>query len=312
MSVRQSNSSEVEQAVAQPAQAAATTFGEAAAETALAEGNSYNVASPDRPLTRTVVVSIKSTLNDLCLQRQRGTWSPSAEALRGIFQNRRFTDLSGAAESQGDLSSIVLHSMKLKHSRSSFPIALGVKATGVDDATYSSTGDAYSTILLPESESARERELQSDDVSLGKRSSDCNPHRYAAGFFVCLVPSSMPCFGMTTFLFASSFCLVHDVCSLRVREEIRTNTLIEEYSTLQFHIYPNAYPLTSSLFSRVCLYSPVTRPPIFRRRAFTVRFRHGFQNLTKPPSPTPNSHLLSIPGLQCRRGCSASLRPRGG
>lgn len=254
MSVRQSNSSEVEQ-VAAPSAPAVATFGEAAAETALAEGNSYNVASPDRPLNRTVVVSIKSTLNDLCLQRQRGTWSPSAEALRGIFQNRRFTDLSGAAESQGDLSSVVLHSMKLKHSRSSFPIALGVKATGVDDATYSSTGDAYSTILLPESESARERELQSDDVSLGKCFSDCHPHHYAARFFVCFVPSSMPCFGMMTFLFAWSFCLVHDVCSLRVCEEIRTNTLIEEYSTFQFHIYPNAYPLTSSLFSRACAFT---------------------------------------------------------
>ena len=183
MSVRQSNSPEVEQAVAQPAPVAATTFGEAAAETALAEGNSYNVASPDRPLTRTVVVSIKSTLNDLCLQRQRGTWSPSAEALRGIFQNRRFTDLSGAAESQGDLSSIVLHSMKLKHSRSSFPIALGVKATGVDDATYSSTGDAYSTILLPESESARERELQSDDVSLAYEFAKKFPGVCAQRFF---------------------------------------------------------------------------------------------------------------------------------
>jgi hypothetical protein len=61
-------------------------------------------------------------------------------------RQKKFTDLSGAAEAQGDLSSIVLHSLNVKHSRSSFPIALGVRATGVDDATYSSTGEAFSTI----------------------------------------------------------------------------------------------------------------------------------------------------------------------
>ena len=65
---------------------ATVDLAEAAAETALAEGNSYNVAAQEKPLTRNVVVSIKSTLNDLCLQKQRGTWSPSAEALRSIFQ----------------------------------------------------------------------------------------------------------------------------------------------------------------------------------------------------------------------------------
>lgn len=41
------------------------------------------------------------TLSDLCLQKQRGTWAPSAEALRAIFQQRKFTSLEGAAEPQG-------------------------------------------------------------------------------------------------------------------------------------------------------------------------------------------------------------------
>lgn len=44
--------------------------------------------------------------------------------------------------------------------------ALGARISGVDDCTYSSTGESFSTILLPESESIRERELQADDVSL--------------------------------------------------------------------------------------------------------------------------------------------------
>jgi len=38
---------------------------------------------------------------DLCLQKQRGTWAPSAEALRAIFQQKKFTSLDGAAEPQG-------------------------------------------------------------------------------------------------------------------------------------------------------------------------------------------------------------------
>lgn len=98
-------------------------------------------------------------------------------------RQRKFTDLSGTAEPQGDLSSIVLHSMKLKHSRSSFPVALGLRATGVDDCTFSSTGEAFSTILLPESESARERVLQTDDVSLAYEFAKKFPGVCAQRFF---------------------------------------------------------------------------------------------------------------------------------
>ena len=42
----------------------------------------------------------------------------------------------------------------------------GAKITGVDDKTYSSTGEAFSTVLLPNSESHTEKKLQADDVSL--------------------------------------------------------------------------------------------------------------------------------------------------
>jgi len=56
--------------------------------------------------------------------------------------------------------------MKIVHSKSTFPMSLGAKITGVDDKTYSSTGEAFSTVILPHSESHTEKKLQADDVSL--------------------------------------------------------------------------------------------------------------------------------------------------
>ena len=77
--------------------------------------------------------------------------------------------------------------------KSTFPVALGAKITGVgarwlsvpctlshsasshatralaDDKTFASTGEAFSTVLLPNAESTVEKKLQSDDVSLGAR-----------------------------------------------------------------------------------------------------------------------------------------------
>ena len=87
MSVRQNTSSAttpVNTGSMQPTQL--VDMADAAASTSLAEGNNFNTLSADAPLKRNVVVSIKSTLNDLCLQKQRGTWAPSADALRSIFQ----------------------------------------------------------------------------------------------------------------------------------------------------------------------------------------------------------------------------------
>lgn len=72
-------------------------------EASLAEGNSYCVASPDNPLKRELVVSIRSSLNSLCLQKSKGTWSPSADALRNALQQKKFLSLEGSAEAQGDL-----------------------------------------------------------------------------------------------------------------------------------------------------------------------------------------------------------------
>jgi len=160
MSVRQEKPSTPGSAVSDIVDAAQ------AADSTTAEGNSFNIASPDNPLKRHVVVSIKASLNDFCLQKSRGTWAPSQEALRSIFQQRKFTSLEGAAEQMGDLKSVVLRSLKVNHVKSTFPMSLGARITGVDDATFSSTGEAFSSIVLPNSETHRERELQSDDVSL--------------------------------------------------------------------------------------------------------------------------------------------------
>ena len=59
-----------------------------------------------------------------------------------------------------------MHKMRVTHVKSSFPLAVGTTVTGVDDCTYSSTGQPYSMITLPNAESSSERTLQEDDISL--------------------------------------------------------------------------------------------------------------------------------------------------
>ena len=100
------------------------------ADAALHEGAAYHAATPENPLHRTVVVSIHSSLNELCLQKSRGNWQPSQEALKSIckprtsssaypsheasfsphshtlamaVQQKKYTALDGSAEVQGDL-----------------------------------------------------------------------------------------------------------------------------------------------------------------------------------------------------------------
>lgn len=116
-------------------------------------------------------------------------WAPSADAIRSILQQvgrnvpslttrthspchatscvqRKFTDLSGSTEAQGDLKSVVLHKLSIDAQKSTFPVAIGAKITGVDDATYSITGEAFSTVVLPHADSHTSQTLQADDVSL--------------------------------------------------------------------------------------------------------------------------------------------------
>jgi hypothetical protein len=154
----------------------------------LAAANDFNTSNPEHPLKRTVVVNIRASLNDLCLKKSKATWSPpSQEATKAIFQQRKFTDLQGNAESQGDLKvtntipfihkpvilthsvraqSIVLHKMAISAQKNTFPVALGVRITGVDDSTFSQTGEAYSAISLPATDLHTARTLQEDDTAL--------------------------------------------------------------------------------------------------------------------------------------------------
>ena len=56
--------------------------------------------------------------------------------------------------------------MAISAQKNTFPVALGVRITGVDDATYSQTGEAYSTISLPSTDLHSARTLQEDDTAL--------------------------------------------------------------------------------------------------------------------------------------------------
>merc|ERR1712166_779824 len=103
----------------------------------------------------------------LCLRANTATWSPpSSEATKSIFQQRKFMDLGGSAENQGDLKSVVLHKMTLGAQKSTFPVALGVRITGVDDSAYSQTGESYSMITMPMADSHVSRVLQEDNTDL--------------------------------------------------------------------------------------------------------------------------------------------------
>lgn len=75
-------------------------------------------------------------------------------------------DLGGSAENQGDLKSVVLHKMSLAAHKSTFPIALGIRMTGVDDSCYSQTGESYSMIAMPNADSHNARTLQEDNTEL--------------------------------------------------------------------------------------------------------------------------------------------------
>lgn len=86
--------------------------------------------------------------------------------VRGRRAQRKFLDLGGSAENQGDLKSVVLHKMTLSAQKSTFPIALGVRITAVDDNAYSQTGESYSMITMPNADSHVSRVLQEDNTDL--------------------------------------------------------------------------------------------------------------------------------------------------
>ena len=106
-------------------------------------------------------------------KKQKASWAPTGEALKNILQQKKFADLNGNTEAHGahrrsqtqlpthtllnfplrvqDLKTVVLHKLTMSSQKSTFPVALGIRATGVDDATFSITGEAYSAIAMPDS-----------------------------------------------------------------------------------------------------------------------------------------------------------------
>ena len=69
-------------------------------EHALAEANTFNTSHPEYPLNRTVSVTIRASLNDLCLRKTASVWAPNSDAVKSILQQRKYTDLAGSAENQ--------------------------------------------------------------------------------------------------------------------------------------------------------------------------------------------------------------------
>ena len=58
-------------------------------EHALAEANSFNTSHPEYPLNRTVSVTIRASLNDLCLRKTASVWAPNSDAVKSILQQAR-------------------------------------------------------------------------------------------------------------------------------------------------------------------------------------------------------------------------------
>ena len=133
----------------------------------LGEGaTGFQAIDRHKPLQRKVVVAIRASLAELTTNSGKAIWSPSPEQLQAIYQQKQFVDLGGEAAKQGNLKSVVLHSMEAKSIHSSFPIALGAKISGVEEKTFSSIGAPYSTIVMPNSKKEAAVKLQEDDVSV--------------------------------------------------------------------------------------------------------------------------------------------------
>jgi len=80
--------------------------------------------------------------------------------------------------------SVVLHNMNMVSHKSTFPVDIGVKITGVDSNTFSLTGESYAAVLPAESKSETARKLQSDDVALGAfLRFECRSHFVSCYFF---------------------------------------------------------------------------------------------------------------------------------
>ena len=82
--------------------------------------------------------------------------------------------------------------MAMRSTQNTYPIALGIRITGVDDSTFSQTGEAYSTIALPSMDSHTALTLQEDDTALAYEAFDyySNPPHYTRlSMLVCSHPA---------------------------------------------------------------------------------------------------------------------------
>lgn len=142
---------------------------DAAASLSLGEGAAgFTSESSNNPLRRNMVVSVRASLAELAARSNKASWSPSNENLKSIFQQRQFVTLQGKSEMQGDLRQVVMHSVTANLVKSSFPVAVGAKMTGVDENTFSSQGVPYSMIIPANQDNNNVMTLQRDDVSMGE------------------------------------------------------------------------------------------------------------------------------------------------
>lgn len=162
MSVRSSDKTDAPGDVG--ADTLATLSAAKSADSPFSPANTYTTADAACPLERRVHVSLRATMDDLSQKRGASTWAPSPSACKRIFQQTKFTDLSGKVERHGDMKSMVLHSVDLEEAASNFPISVGAKISGVDTNTFTLNGESFSHVLLPETTSSAARTLQADDV----------------------------------------------------------------------------------------------------------------------------------------------------
>ena len=182
-------------ALAQADQDPTVDLSAGASEELLGEGTTgFPTSQKETPLNRKVTVTIRASLAELSTNPQKATWSPSKEQLENIYQHKQFVDLSGETKKQGDLGSVVLHSVEAKGVQSTFPISVGARITGVDEKSYSSLGNAFSMIALPNAKGGPPIKLQEEDthvaydfarrypVNLTRKDSNSSSHPMSAQY----------------------------------------------------------------------------------------------------------------------------------
>ena len=133
----------------------------------LGEGaTGFPTQDPNNPLVRKVDAYVRANLAELSNNPNASVWKLSESQLDGVFKHVRFVDLNGSTTPRGDLQSTVLHSVDATAVKSTFPIQIGIKVTGVDNSAFSSVGTPYSMIAMSEASSNIPIELQREDVTV--------------------------------------------------------------------------------------------------------------------------------------------------